>query len=125
MGVLIDASVLIEHERGRIDFDERVRDREDEQFFLSVVTASELIHGVHRAHHAPVRARRSAWVEGILGTSVDAKTMPVIIADTLGEMEIYWQDMSALATLIALPGLLFAFFMQRYLVGGLTAGAIK
>jgi tRNA(fMet)-specific endonuclease VapC len=66
MGILIDSSVLIEHERGRIDFDEKVRDREDEQFFLSVVTASELLHGVHRAQHAPVRARRSAWVEGIL-----------------------------------------------------------
>jgi tRNA(fMet)-specific endonuclease VapC len=65
MGVLIDASVLIEHERGRIDLGEKVRDREDERFFLSVVTASELLHGVHRAHHAPVRARRSAWVEGI------------------------------------------------------------
>ncbi|MEX2540608.1 MAG: carbohydrate ABC transporter permease [Trueperaceae bacterium] len=69
-----------------------------------------------------------AWNEftfAFLFTSVDAKTMPVIIAETLGEMEIYWQDMSAMATLIALPGLLFAFFMQRYLVSGLTAGAIK
>lgn len=58
-------------------------------------------------------------------SSLNAKTMPVVIAETLGEMQIYWQDMSALAMLIALPGLLFAGFMQRYLVTGLTAGAIK
>ena len=69
-----------------------------------------------------------AWNEftfAFIFTSIEAKTMPVVIAETLGEMEIYWQDMSAMATLIALPGLLFAGYMQRYLVTGLTAGAIK
>lgn len=69
-----------------------------------------------------------AWNEftfAFIFSSINAKTMPVIIAETLGEMQIYWQDMSALAMLIALPGLLFAGFMQRYLVTGLTAGAIK
>jgi predicted nucleic acid-binding protein len=34
--------------------------------FLSVVTASELLHGVYRATDAAVRARRSAWAEAIL-----------------------------------------------------------
>ena len=69
-----------------------------------------------------------AWNEftfAFIFSSLNAKTMPVLIAETLGEMQIYWQDMSALAMLIALPGLLFAGFMQRYLVTGLTAGAIK
>jgi tRNA(fMet)-specific endonuclease VapC len=66
MGVLIDASVLIEHERGRLDLNANLTNREDEEFFLSVITASELLHGVHRATDASVRARRSAWVEAIL-----------------------------------------------------------
>ncbi len=66
MGVLIDASVLIEHERKRLDLDQHLNQREDEEFFLSVVTASELLHGVHRALDSGVRARRSAWVEAIL-----------------------------------------------------------
>jgi tRNA(fMet)-specific endonuclease VapC len=66
MGVLIDASVLIEHERRRLDLDQHLNLREDEEFFLSVVTASELLHGVHRAPDSGVRARRSAWVEAIL-----------------------------------------------------------
>lgn len=66
MGVLIDASVLIEHERGRIALEGHLREREDEGFFLSVITASELLHGVNRARESGVRARRSAWVEAIL-----------------------------------------------------------
>jgi tRNA(fMet)-specific endonuclease VapC len=66
MGVLIDASVLIEHERGRLDLDAYIEQRSEEEFFLSVITGSELLHGVHRAKDAGVRARRSAWVEAIL-----------------------------------------------------------
>jgi hypothetical protein len=31
-----------------------------------VITAGELLHGVHRATDSGVRARRSAWVEAIL-----------------------------------------------------------
>lgn len=66
MALLIDATILIEHERGRIDVAERLRGRENEPFFLSVVTASELLHGVHRARRPGVRAKRSAFVEAIL-----------------------------------------------------------
>lgn len=66
MGVLIDASILIEHERKKLELDPYLVGREDEEFFLSVVTASELLHGVHRARNASIRARRSAWVEAVL-----------------------------------------------------------
>ena len=66
MGILIDASILIEYERSRIPLESHFQDREEEEFFLSVVTASELLHGVHRAKDAGTRARRSAWVEAVL-----------------------------------------------------------
>lgn len=66
MGVLIDASLLIEHERGRLDLESHVQGREEEPFFLSVVTVSELLHGVHRAADPATRARRSVFVEGVL-----------------------------------------------------------
>ena len=66
MGFLIDTSVLIECERGRIDLEERTRGREDEEFYLSVISASELLHGVHRASDPGTRARRSAFVEAVL-----------------------------------------------------------
>jgi tRNA(fMet)-specific endonuclease VapC len=66
VGVLIDSSVLIAHERGRLDIVSQLAGREDEEFFLSVVSASELLHGVHRARDAGTRARRSAYVEALL-----------------------------------------------------------
>jgi tRNA(fMet)-specific endonuclease VapC len=65
MGVLIDTSVLIGQERGRLDLESRLAHRED-VFFLSVVTASELLHGVHRAADPSIRTRRSALVEAVL-----------------------------------------------------------
>lgn len=56
MGLLIEASVLIEHERGRLDVASRIANRSEEEVFLSVVTASELLHGVHRAMDRNARA---------------------------------------------------------------------
>lgn len=66
MAVLIDASILIEAERGRLELEPHVARHGDEDAFLSVVTASELLHGVHRATEPDARARRSAFVEGVL-----------------------------------------------------------
>ena len=66
MAVLIDASILIEYERGRLDLERHLAQRQQEEFFLSVVTASELLHGVHRAVQPEVRAKRSAFVEALL-----------------------------------------------------------
>lgn len=66
MAVLIDASILIAAERGRLDLQSHAAQRQDEEFFLSVITASELLHGVHRAVQPEVRTRRAAFVEGIL-----------------------------------------------------------
>jgi len=66
VAVLIDASILIEAERGRLALETHVARHADEEAFLSVVTASELLHGVHRAAKPDIRAKRSAFVEGIL-----------------------------------------------------------
>lgn len=67
MALLIDTCVFIDHERGRLDIGSFVEDREEELVFVSVVTASELLHGVHRAGDPGTRARRSAFVEALLG----------------------------------------------------------
>jgi tRNA(fMet)-specific endonuclease VapC len=66
MGLLIDTSVFIDAERERIDFERLAQGREDEEIFVSVVTGSELLHGVERARDPGTRARRSAFVEAIL-----------------------------------------------------------
>ena len=66
MGVLIDSSVLVDVERAGSGLAERLVDRSDEECLVSVITVSELLHGVHRADDAVRRARRSAFVEGVL-----------------------------------------------------------
>lgn len=66
MALLLDASILIEHERGRLDLDRWVRERGSEELFLSAVTASEILHGVHRARDPVTRSRRSAWAEAVI-----------------------------------------------------------
>ena len=66
MGVLIDASILIEAERGRLDIERHVTRHGEDEAFLSVITASELLHGVHRATDPDIRARRAAFVEAVL-----------------------------------------------------------
>lgn len=96
MGVLIDASVLIDHERGRIDVSSRTRGREGEEFFLAVVTASELLHGVRRAPRPAVRAKRSAFVEAVLDRF---PILPIDLATARAHARL-WADLAAAGTAI-------------------------
>lgn len=66
MGALIDSSVLIAGERGQIDLEVRLTRHGEEDFAISAVTASELLHGVHRARTPVQRSSREAFVEGLL-----------------------------------------------------------
>lgn len=66
MGVLIDSSVLIHFERSGTDLTTYVEGREEEETFLSVISVSELLHGVHRAEDKRIKVKRLAFVEGIL-----------------------------------------------------------
>lgn len=68
MGVILDTSVVIEAEWGRLDIRNFTRGRETEAFGLSVVTAAELLHGVERADTETRRMQRSAFVEKVLET---------------------------------------------------------
>jgi tRNA(fMet)-specific endonuclease VapC len=66
VAVLIDTSILIAYERGKLDLAQHLAEHTNEVFFLSVVSASELLHGIHRTADPAVRARRLAFVEAIL-----------------------------------------------------------
>ena len=66
MGILIDSSVLIAIERKGTKVSSYVKGREEEKMFISVVSASELLHGVNRAKDPATKARRHAFVEAVL-----------------------------------------------------------
>lgn len=75
MGTLIDTSVLIAAERGRIDLAGLRDEDEDEPVAMAAISASELLHGVHRVQGAVARARAERFVERLLDV------MPVIPFD--------------------------------------------
>jgi multiple sugar transport system permease protein len=58
-------------------------------------------------------------------TSTDAKTLPVMVASQTGSQGINWWSMAALSTAAIAPLVLIAVFLERYIVKGLTAGAVK
>jgi predicted nucleic acid-binding protein len=66
VGTLIDTSVLIAAERGRFDPAALAAEDDDEEIALAAITASELLHGVHRLKGAVARARAERFVEAVL-----------------------------------------------------------
>jgi multiple sugar transport system permease protein len=58
-------------------------------------------------------------------TSTNAKTLPVMVASQTGSQGINWWSMAAIATAAILPLVLIGIFLERYIVKGLTAGAVK
>jgi tRNA(fMet)-specific endonuclease VapC len=76
VGKVIDSSVLVAAERGQLDLQAALADHRDEAFAMSAVTASELLHGVHRVAAAR-RAGAEAFVESLL------QHLPVLPFDLL------------------------------------------
>jgi predicted nucleic acid-binding protein len=67
VGILIDSSVLIAAERGDLDLDPLLGNLGGEDVAIAAITASELLHGVHRLKGAR-RARTEALVERLLAS---------------------------------------------------------
>jgi multiple sugar transport system permease protein len=58
-------------------------------------------------------------------TSSDAKTLPVMVASQTGSQGINWWAMAALSTAAIAPLAFIGIFCERYIIKGLTAGAVK
>jgi len=65
MGTLIDSSVFIALER-RTRPSATLSGSKQGELLISAITASELLHGVHRAAPADQRVKREAFVERLL-----------------------------------------------------------
>jgi multiple sugar transport system permease protein len=69
-----------------------------------------------------------AWNEYLLAsilTSNEARTLPVIAASAIKPKAISWGLASAAGVLMSLPVVVLVLLMQKYLVRGLTLGAVK
>ncbi|GAI35513.1 unnamed protein product, partial [marine sediment metagenome] len=47
------------------------------------------------------------------------------ISEFIGFVQVDWQGLTAMATILLLPSIIITFAAQKYLVRGLTAGAVK
>lgn len=69
-----------------------------------------------------------SWNEflfALILTSTEARTLPVVIAEFIGETGIDWPEIMAASTMALLPVLVLTFIMQKHIASGLTGGAVK
>jgi predicted nucleic acid-binding protein len=104
MGTLIDSSVLLAAERAHVDLDHLLGDHGDEQVAIAAITASELLHGVHRAATPAQRARREAFVETLLSL-LPVVPFDLLVARTHARL---WAQLATKGTVIGAHDLVIA-----------------
>ena len=55
----------------------------------------------------------------------NSKTLPVFVASFISNRTLDWGPMAATATIAIIPIVIFTVFIQKYLVAGLSSGAVK
>lgn len=58
-------------------------------------------------------------------TGVNARTLPTTVTFFLSVTGVIWGEMAAVGVVTALPVLIFAMLVQKYMIRGLTFGAVK
>ena len=58
-------------------------------------------------------------------TSTNANTLPVMVASQTGSQGISWWSMAALSSAAILPLILVAILLEKYIIKGMAAGAVK
>ena len=71
----------------------------------------------------------TGWNEFILAATFLSReemfTLPVVLQRFVGEYDARWGAFAAGAIVVSVPVMALFYFLQRYLVGGLTAGGVK
>jgi len=77
---------------------------------------------------AAIMSALLCWIEFMIASSlavVKATTLPIAVSVYLTDKGMHWGPMSALGVVTVVPVIIFCLFVQRYLVRGLTLGALK
>ncbi|PWH18533.1 MAG: hypothetical protein DDG58_06430 [Ardenticatenia bacterium] len=69
-----------------------------------------------------------SWNEFLIASSVtkrQAQVLSIAVASFVTDRGVQWGPMAAMAVIMIVPMILFALFVQRYLIRGITLGAVK
>jgi multiple sugar transport system permease protein len=86
--------------------------------------------------HAPVDDRQgsrlvaqNSWHELliplILNSKTEFMTLPVVIASLVGDVHVFFNLMMATCLLALLPSVILVLLLQKFVVQGLSVGAVK
>jgi multiple sugar transport system permease protein len=77
---------------------------------------------------AVILSLQYSWNEflfSLMLTDIDTYTLPAGISKFVGSISVDWGKSSAAATVTMVPIIIVGFFVQKYLVRGMTIGAVK
>ena len=94
--MILDTSVLVAAERRTLRVGDLLQSLAEEPVALAAITASELLHGCHRSADPGIRARRWAFVEGLLDA---IPVLPFGLAEARRHAEL-WADLAKEGRLI-------------------------
>lgn len=94
--MILDTSVLVAAERRTVRFAVFLESLGEETVGIAAITASELLHGCHRATDAGVRARRAAFVDALLDV---IPVLPFGLPEARRHAEL-WADLAREGTVI-------------------------
>ena len=69
-----------------------------------------------------------SWNEFLIASSIakrQAQTLSIAVAGFVTDRGVQWGPMAAMSVIMIVPMILFALFVQRYLIRGITLGAVK
>ncbi|QPZ38245.1 carbohydrate ABC transporter permease [Paramicrobacterium chengjingii] len=92
---------------------------------LTVISAPMLAPSIVAASLLTFLFTWSEYLFATVLTTSDATPVTVAAAKYAGSFELAWGEVSAVAVLSVLPPIILCVLLQKYLVSGLTAGAIK
>ena len=65
------------------------------------------------------------FIFGVVLAGRETRTLPVAVYNALSFEQVAWGPLAAAALIVTLPVLILTAFVQREIVGGLSAGAVK
>ena len=94
------------------------------QAFLTIVMPIAL-RGMVAAFILSLVLTWNEYFFAALLTSTDAKTLPVMVASQTGSQGINWWAMAALSTAAIVPLIIIGVVLERFIIKGMAAGAVK